>query len=412
MKALAASALASIMLNSCVTYVADMDVKYAEKAKQHIVEDTSKLGKLFLENNEILLKDEKWAQKEIEALVEENYSIYLDKKIDFPSPHFKETGNQLVLTKRGSIDVESMKLYYNQKLSRDEIKAIEYLAERVGTKKLKKNDKSEKFKELVKIFEKDEMQLLNDYDKKYSLPEPEYSAYMMGIGGYALDLLIYYYIRMDEDAYSLYGSFVSQAHEYTHTMIYNDMTIGYAAHFLFAYLNWNNNKEVVPIHETACDVVADRVAGLFIENSLEKDSELYKRSVKLREYFANSDEYNQSAVAFYKSFPEEDRLDNRDEILEAVSEHYFKKSGVKKYFNEARLALFARYSGSDARPKLEHLLDSVGPDMFLQLVPFMYYGRHLDIIQQRVDAGNKELYDIVNPIAVEQCPVKPYEITF
>ncbi len=405
-----AAASTALFLNSCVTYVTNMDFKYAEECVSHVVEDDSDFGKLFLADEPVLFEDKKWAQKELETLVEHNYSLYLGKKVNFPKAQFKETGYNLIIVERGGLGVDQMKLLYNRDFSQEEKDALVYLGKRVG----KDIDiKSDRFKELVGIFKEDKQeQLLEEFDKKNSIPEPEYSADMFEIGGYALDFLIYYYVRMDSDASSLYGTFFTMAHEYSHTMLYNEMDLGYGANFLFSYLNVIDNNDIVDIHETACDAMAERVTDLFIENSLVEGSELYEMAVKSRKFSLVYEKAVREIIATYESIPKSVREEQRDDVMEMLSDDFYEMTGYHKSFNEAKLSIMKRYSGNiEFREKLDKLLDTVGPNMFPELVPYMYHKEDIDILQKRADQG-MGFFDIVAPIMKRECPINKGDLTF
>lgn len=352
------------MLNtSCVT--SSRSFYLGERTRQSFIEHGGSIESHFLNHQPISeLSDDD--REKLKQLIESDYSNYFEKHIEFPMPDFNVTGHRLYITQIGQTEINASRLYASQ-LNDESKKGIEFLVERYGPE----------FDTIVNLSLQEEALIASrdnnaaaEFDRRHHV-SPRYSANFQDFTGFALPLVFYHYITLREDVNTLHRLISVWEHENVHTLIFNEMDLQYSTRLLSAVLGINSNDDLITIHETACDIISDRVQGSFenhIEGDLRTEYELHLNSGLRFDAVINE------IVENYQSLPPEERIERRTELFEEYSRLIFERSGKRDYvINEARLAHLMRYSGERRlRRKLESILDNVGPNGFIQVIPKLY----------------------------------------
>jgi len=353
----------------CITTVGSLN--YHKTPEQEVrITQSNDIARYF--------KGEKLPVEEIgerlEDILDKDFSRVFALEIDIASMHYGDTGHLLVLTKRGSLDI-----IYSESFFRDindkEKQRIEDLAEAYGPDWSSKDSVDEK-------------------------AEKPYSAYMMRKGGYALQLLLGHYIKINPKGDTLYSRVHTMAHEGTHTLVYNNMGLLYSAEFLFAYLDWIDNDEIVAIHETACNVVADRVAEYFKQHHLVKGSGLYNRFERGQEFSRQYAREIGRLLQQYSAVPEAEREWKAPGLMMKFETRVRERFGFKSYdYNEARLAIAKRYSGNEkVNNELNYIYDRLGPKDFVRIIPYLFSIKDLDTVHSSVRKGVRDFETVVGPV--------------
>ena len=356
------------MLNtSCITSSRSFYLGERAGQRQSLIEHGGSIENHFLNHQPIaeLSEDDR---EELKQLIELDYSDYFNRHIEFPMPNFNITGHRLYITRIGQTEINASRLYTNQ-LSEESKKGIEFLVERYGPEFDNIVNLNRSFQEEALIASRSSSAAA-EFDRSHHV-SPRYSADFQDFSGFALPLVFYHYITLREDVNTLHRLISVWEHENAHTLIFNEMDLQYSTRLLSAVLGINSNDDLVTIHETACDIISDRIQPSFenhIEGELRTEYDMHLNSGLRFDAAVNE------IVENYQSLSPEVRVARRRELFESYSNLIFERSGKRDYvINEAKLAHLMRYSGERRlRRKLETILDNVGPNGFIQIIPKLY----------------------------------------
>jgi len=301
------------------------------------------------------------AGKSLERIIKKDFSRVFDLDIDLAEIKYGDMGYILIVTEKGSLDTIYSELFFSHRTPK-EIEKIEDVAEIYGPKF-----------SCSKISEKK-----RDLDKMEKL----YSAYLMPKGGYALPIIG---IKIDPEGHNLYSLVHTIAHEGTHTLIYKESSWEYLYDFACAYLDLTDRDEMIINHETACDLVAERIGKYFKKNHLIRNSRVYEKYEESEKFSKGINRELSEIIREYESLPREKRITQSSEIFRNFEKRIKRKFNLRNFrLNEARLSISKRYSGSEmVNNKLNFLYDELGPKKFIKLIPSLYTSEDLNNVYDK-----------------------------
>lgn len=310
----------------------------------------------------------------LKGLIETDYSIYFNRHIEFPMPNFTIAGHRLYITRINSTDIVSTTVYKNM-LDEGLKLGILFLAERYGPDYERITSLNQDFLNEALVASRS-VSAAAEFDSNHHVSQ-RYSAEFQDFSGYALPLIIYHNITLSNDIVALHRLISVWEHEYAHTLIFNEMDLEYSLRLFSSAVGISSNNELISIHETACDIISDRIQPYFLGHL----------NARLRAEFINHisessllDATIGEIVQDYESLPRSIRAQRREEIFENYNNLIRERTGRSNFgLNEAKLALLKRYSGDRAlRGKLESILDNLGPNGFIIIIPKLYNRSDLD----------------------------------
>ncbi|MFH0798507.1 MAG: hypothetical protein V1906_03790 [Candidatus Woesearchaeota archaeon] len=326
------------------------------------ITDDSDLGKYYLSGRykSSFLKREKAIYSDLEKRIEYSMGRHFSREIDIQKPYQRDLGHTVIVSERGEMKYRYEK-HILAKLSRSEQRALAYIAERRDLYSMSPFlHRSRQFKELSELMKKTKLneygiQRLNRLNSHFNIPKsPRYAATVSEIKGFAP----YFMIFLDEDPEHLHSLVQTWAHEGAHTLFF---VTGGIYESMFRNL---------PINETACDLIGDRVADRFVEDHIQKGSRLEKVYLEHKAFSEKIQEVIMEVAIMYKSFPKGERKNNRENIISQLEKYAADRTGFKIEVNEAKLMIWDRYSGSKKRrDMLDSLEKIIGPNLFLNIVP-------------------------------------------
>ncbi|MEK6969938.1 MAG: hypothetical protein AABW48_05920 [Nanoarchaeota archaeon] len=337
----------SLVLTGCnLSYLSVIpDPAIAQKNDFAKIEDKSRIGRYFLSDWQTTL-DKAGVMGELEERLEHSASVYFGRKVEYSTPYLAETGQRIILAKRGELGIIGVQAEPFYQFTPEQKKAAQYYAERKGLP-------------------------VNDLDEKVS-GEPIYAAYVSDLGGFAFSLLLTHVIVMDHDKSSLYNATSIFAHEATHHLI--EMAEPY---FQLPVIFYSNER--MSLVETACDVVSDKVALQFERDHLVLGSKIFQNYNFSRKHSEQAMEKWQTVVEQFKAMPLEKRINERDRIMQEFSAQI----GIE--VNEAVLSIVDRYSGNRQRySQMEEIVKVIGPTDFISLVSDVYTDAQLELAHDYV----------------------------
>ena len=306
--------------------------------------------------------------RSLEKLVEKNLSRLFMQNIDLAPIQYGYSGNFLVVTKKGSLDIVYQNSYIFR-FDKGEKKNLKNLAEIYGPKIGKIN-------------------MSEELSKKSKLDEEQkpFSADIYKLGGFSIGP----YIKVNPTGRNLHSLINLIAHEGTHSLILKESPAKYIFNHMTAYLNFSDGDELIAINETACDVIAKKVSISFKENNLINGSYLYNSYVQTASY----EKEISKIITEYENLPKKLRINNRVQIMKSFEEKIKKKFELKPFeINEAILAHSKRYSGSKKiSERLNFLYDVLGPREFVKLIPTLNNIKDMDCAYEKF----KNLNEIVD----------------
>lgn len=415
------SFLCSIVLSSglalgsggCMSYMRPNTPQEQQQARQvqPTINDSSDFAQYFAQEGRPRLGTEGTSDMEarLEELLEDAMGQAFLEDVTFAPIYYQSSGYTLQIARRGGLSIIGARILYNQDFSDHECEALELLTDYMGPDIGDVDLDSENFLELVSLLQRrddapaaDQLREGQRIDAfltgQFPDQEPQYSGFTMRMGGFALNLLLYHYVRIYPEQTSLHGWVDLLSHEMSHTFIFNESSLSYNAELLAGYLNWSDNDDIVTIHETACNVVADRVTSIFFERHVERDSGLYQSFTNRGEISQRYGEVTRLLVDDYGRRSESVRLTRRDELFDLYRERLRIEGFAPRVVNEAYLSLQNRYAGANqVREQLDAIADAVGLRDFVRIVPYLYTAEDLVIVHRRVQQGIRGR-EIIQPI--------------
>lgn len=356
--------------------------------KQTSINDNSEIGRYYLSGRykTSFLKREKSIYSDLEKRIEHSMSKYFDREIDIQKPYQMDLGHTVIVSERGAMKYRYEK-HILAKLSRPDQRALTYIAERKDLYKFSPLlHRSKQFKELSELMKKQrldeyDLQRLNRINNHFNIPRsPRYAATVSEIKGFAP----YFMIFLDEDPEHLHSLVQTWVHEGAHTLFF--VTGG-------TYESLFRN---VPINETACDLIGDRIADRFVEDHIQKGSKLERVYLEHKAFGEKIQEVIMEVAIKYKSFPESERKNNRDSVINQLESYAAQRTGYKIEVNEAKLLIWDRYSGSKKRRGLlDNLEKMIGPNLFLDIVPKFRNDKELEKAYATFRKYGKRAFDTV-----------------
>ncbi len=327
----------SLALTGCnLSYISTIkDPTIAQNNPFSKIEDDSQIGKYFLSKKKRKSLDDSGVMSELEERIEYSASSYFGRKVEISTPYYTEAGYRVILANRGELGIIDVQAIPFWKLSDEQIKAIQYNAERGG---------------------------LNVHSYKKVEGEPLYAAYVSGLGGFAFSLLFTHVIVMDNDKDSLYNVTSTFAHEGTHHFI--EMAEPYFQLPVIFYPN-----ERMSIVETASEVIGNKVALQFEKDHLIPGSRLQASYVDSRKSNEKAIEVWQEIIKRFNDIPLQQRKKNRNTIVKELSDYASEQFSRPCEINEANMSLAERYGGMPERyAMMSDIADTIGPTDFISLV--------------------------------------------
>ncbi len=393
----------SLAVTGCTTYMRPLH--HYEQQELHrvrpTIDDGSEISRYFLQEDRPRLGTAQTRRIEdiVHELLEDTFAAALVERVSFAPIHYRTPGYTLQVARRGGIEIISARILYNEDISAHESEGLEMLADYLGPEIDDVHLASENFHELVRLLEQRDItapsrrasaqRTIDGYfARHFPGQEPQHAAYMMTIGGFALDFLVYHYVRIDPDQASLHGWVALLAHEIGHTLIFLDADLSYKVQLLAGYLNWSDNEEIVTIHETACNVISDRVTPAFFERHVDPESAAYRAFAQQDEETLQYQQTMREILADYNAMPMHVRIARRDDLFESYRVRLANAGFSPRVINEAYLAVQNRYSGGDhIRERLDAIAGSVGLRDFICIIPYLHTQDDLYIVHARVQDG-------------------------
>ncbi len=410
----AAAFAISLATAGCMTHTRPLNI-YEQHELRHVyptIDDSSEIARYFAQEGRQHLGTEQTSHVEdaLHALLEDAFEATLDERVRFTQIiHYEPPGHTLQIARRGELEIISARILSNEDLSLRQSETLEMLAAYLGPAIHDVRLDSEGVRGLVELLEQRDaaapprqaatQRAIDAYlDRHFPGQTPRYAGYTMTMGGFALDFLLFHYIRIDPDQASLHGWVDVLSHEIGHTLIFLDASLSYKAQFLAGYLNWSDNDAIVTIHETACNVIADRVTPIFFARHVDPDSEIYRAFAQHGEVSQRHLQTMLEILADYGTIPRHERIERRDDIFDAYRARLATDGFSPRVINEAYLALQDRYSGGGSvRERLDDITDAVGVRGLIHIVPYLHTQDDLRIVHERVQRGIRGR-EIIRPI--------------
>ena len=123
----------SLVLTGCnLSYLSVIpDPAIAQKNDFAKIEDKSRIGRYFLSDWQTTL-DKAGVMGELEERLEHSASVYFGRKVEYSTPYLAETGQRIILAKRGELGIIGVQAEPFYQFTPEQKKASQYYAERKG----------------------------------------------------------------------------------------------------------------------------------------------------------------------------------------------------------------------------------------------------------------------------------------